>query len=348
MNIPSDLLSQFPEEHSEAKDTSIMTDDAIMRRVLQDFGPVEAMRVMREAADAAATECHNRAHELGRMSFEEFSEGVFTLVIPECHSGFYHGAIEAYFRKNGTARLAQNLRKICTENLNGFFAHQCLHGIGHGLMAWSDYALPDALEYCNLIPESGGQSSCRTGVFMENIVGSLNDSKQAALLGHISTYVSDDPHYPCTVVKDEYKYDCYYLQTDRMSDLAQGDFEIVTRNCEDAPEEYRHACFQSMGRTISGMFRGNPEEELRACSFALERDHRIECMLGAGQDTFWDPGGEDLALAYCQAVPAEEGQAECYAMIITRSREILSEAEQTRFCKNLPRIYVTDCLSQES
>src|SRR3989338_5200096 len=160
------LLNQFPDEQASA-DAAILTDDGVMKTFVKKNGPAATMEVLLTTSHETGQDCHNRAHELGRMSFEEFGSEIFKLVLPECHSGFCRGAIEAFFRKNGTDGLRANLSTICIDGLNGFFTHQCLHGIGHGLMAWSDYDLPAALEYCNLLPNGTGQSSCRTGAFME-------------------------------------------------------------------------------------------------------------------------------------------------------------------------------------
>ena len=199
------LLEQFPDKESPIATSTMLTDDGEMKRYLASNGPVKTMEETTRLSHEVGQDCHNRAHQLGRMSYEEFGSDVFKLVLPECHSGFYHGAIEAFFHKNGTDGLQENLSTICIDGLNGFFTHQCLHGIGHGLMAWSDYDLPAALEYCNLLPNGTGQSSCRTGAFMENIVGSLDTSPEAKLRGHVSKFISDDPHYPCNIVKEEYK-----------------------------------------------------------------------------------------------------------------------------------------------
>ena len=128
--------------------------------------------------------------------------------------------------------------------------HQCIHGIGHGLMAWYDYDLYDALEACDLIHQQFHQKSCYSGVFMENIVGGIAQDGQTESGTHHTRYLSDDPHYPCNVVEERYKHECYWLQTDHMHRLF-GDFDAIGVACADAPEHFRPACFHSMGRTVS-------------------------------------------------------------------------------------------------
>src|SRR6185295_8507310 len=104
-----------------------------------------------------------------------------------------------------------------------FQQSQCLHGIGHGIMAWSGYALPDALRHCDALEP--GRQPCYTGVFMENIVGSLDSHHSGQPAG--SRYLSNDPQYPCTIVDDKHKESCYLLQTSRMLQLFGPNFARI-------------------------------------------------------------------------------------------------------------------------
>ena len=72
--------------------------------------------------------------------------------------------------------MAENFALICSNELNSFFRHQCVHGIGHGLMAWTSYELNDALEICKELSEGVNQRSCYSGIFMENVVFGLSGS----------------------------------------------------------------------------------------------------------------------------------------------------------------------------
>ena len=154
----------------------------------------------------------------------------FSLSGHECHSGGYHGATEAFFRDQGTSRLAENLALICSNELNPFFRHQCVHGIGHGLMAWTSYELNDALEICKELSEGVDQRSCYSGIFMENVVDGLSGS-----MGHLPEYLSDDPHFSCNAVDAEYVTACYFYQSSRMLQVFGGDFEKVANACTETP-----------------------------------------------------------------------------------------------------------------
>ena len=335
------LLDQF-NYSSAPENNAILTDDAVLEHYIATYGPKSTMHTLISASDTLGVECHNRAHQFGRMSYEVFGDEVLKLNLPECHSGFYHGAIEAYFRDNGTDQLQEKLSDICPETLNPFFMHQCKHGLGHGIMAWAAYDLPATLDYCSLIPDVNGQSSCRTGAFMENIVASLTNSKEAATLGHITRYLSGDPQYPCNVVKEEFKHDCYFLQTDRMYQLA-GNYQGIVDGCSAAPEQYRRVCFLSMGRTVGGQLRGRAKEAVAACKLAPKGDPRAWCIDGVSRDTLWDLSGQDYGLELCATVEKADGKDACYAALFSQAWAILHPDQLREFCERVPENFKSQC-----
>ena len=207
----------------------------------------------------------------------------FSLSGHECHSGGYHGATEAFFRDQGTSRLAENVALICSNELNSFFRHQCVHGIGHGLMAWTSYELNDALEICKELSEGVDQRSCYSGIFMENVIGGLSGS-----IGHFPEYLSDDPHFPCNAIDAEYVTACYFYQSSRMLQVFGGDFEKVANACTETPLSSHSVCFRSMRRDIGGNARNEPRRAIRALWSCYHPTNRLDCLEGAVQDTFWD------------------------------------------------------------
>lgn len=289
-------------------------------------------------------DCHQPAHKAGRFAYEIYSTDAFRSVGAECHSGSFHGAIEAYFKKHGTANLSEELKVICSSELNPFFSHQCLHGIGHGLMAWSNYELFDALKACDLLDR--GNSSCWTGVFMENIVGGLSGhGEHGAHEGHFTKYLNEDAQYPCSVVEEKYKSYCYSYQTSRMIQLFSGDFSKVASACFQTPRRYHASCFASMGRDVGGVYRGNPAGAIQACSYIPMGPSRNRCLTGAVQDAFWDPNGQDNALKFCKLLKYKDQLDACYNTIFSRGRDVLPSKKDFRlFCSKAESRYQSVCL----
>jgi hypothetical protein len=316
--------------------TAIFRDDDALFSYVKKFGGRRTVQRLHELS-ATLGSCHDPAHRTGRFAYELVGDKAFQTCSAECHSGCYHGATEAFFRDRGTANLADNLRVICSSELNPFLSHQCIHGVGHGLMAWANYELIDALRACDLLPER--RDSCWTGVFMENIVGSL-----AAREGHFTKYLSDDPHHPCTTVEDTYRSSCYFLQTSRMLQLFGADFRKVAAACLEAPARYQRHCFESMGRDVGGIHRRDSRAAIAACANAPRGSARTGCLLGAVGDLFWDSHGQDDAIRFCRllADPAEKDA--CYTSILVRAPDILGEPAAVKaFCAKAEPAYRKRC-----
>ena len=124
----------------------LLKDDALLVRFIKRYGPKNTVNLLKGSEDYTGVDCHQRAHHLGRAAYEEFGAAAFALSSHECQAGSFHGATEALFASRGTADLEQDVATICGVAAdNFFFRHQCIHGVGHGLMAWTSYELHDAL-----------------------------------------------------------------------------------------------------------------------------------------------------------------------------------------------------------
>ena len=228
----------------------LVRDDDLLTKYVKEYGPASTLRLLADSEARVNVDCHQRAHEAGRIAFE-LGALAFSLSGHECHSGGYHGATEALFRARGTANLEADIAVVCGDALNSFFRYQCVHGVGHGLMAWTSYELLEALVLCDRLEQAGDQQSCYSGVFMENVVGGLSGA-----MGHFTEYLSEDPHFPCSILEERYIGPCYFFQTSRMLMLARGDFQQVATGCAEAPRVARSSCFQSMGRDVGGVCLG--------------------------------------------------------------------------------------------
>jgi len=304
----------------------LFRDDTLLGRYLEVYGPAVVVSLLSEYQSRISTDCHQRAHEAGRIAYDLFGALAFSLAGHECHAGAYHGATEALFRDRGTANLHADVGVLCGSSPNSFFRHQCVHGVGHGLMAWTSYELLDTLELCDRLEDRTNQRSCYSGAFMENIVGGL-----AGTMGHYTEFVSDDPHFPCNILGETYLPSCYFYQSTRMVQLFGGDFAKVAAACAEAPRGSHYVCFQSMGRDVGGATRGNPARAIELCSNAQESTNRLDCLSGAVQDSFWDAGGADDALEFCALLEQDKAKTRCYATIIPRAHQIYQDPADTAY-----------------
>lgn len=333
-------LTFSPLNLSSEEENQLISSDQFLKRTLKESGPQQIVEKLSQVMPQKNLTCHDRAHEVGRFSFEIFGPESFKLCSSQCHSGCYHGAAEAFFASYGTANLQQNLQLICQGQPNRFFSHQCIHGVGHGLMAWTNYELYDALNICDSLEGNNPQTSCYTGVFMENIVGGLSVENAAVSFSpdrHYTRYLTSSPHYPCSDMAEKYKGSCYFLQTSRMMQLFKGDFQKVANACLDAPTAFQSDCFQSMGRDVGGRSKHNVQLAIERCNFAQAGEMRVECLSGAVQDTFWDSTGQDEAISFCTLLTDISEKDRCYQTIASRASEVLKGEDLKVFCRKIPK-----------
>ena len=324
----------------------LMDDPDALERFVIGYGPGAAVAELKSVEVSTGRDCHNAAHEVGHIAYENFGAAAFVLAGHDCHAGALHGTIESLFSERGTAKLSEDVAVICSTAENSFFVHQCMHGVGHGLMAWTTYEIHEALEFCDLMSTVVNQRSCYSGVFMENGIGGLS-----GLMGHTTEFLDEsDLHFPCNVVGDRYVADCYFYQTSNMFDFG-ADAEAVASSCNEAPVESQWSCFQSMGRDVGSIFRNDPSEAVSACRFSDTITNRSNCFMGAALSRFTEPENAGFSVELCSLVDAEEGAVvanSCWEAVLRDARHILPTAEDKRsFCESIPiETRREDCYSE--
>lgn len=333
-----------------AKDSeAIFSDDAALASYMKKYGPTATIAQL-HALETKFGSCHQPAHRAGHLGYEQLGDHALIEYSPECQSGYYHGVMEAYFTEHGTANLTDSFTNLCPSNLNSFFEHQCVHGIGHGLMAWSNYELPEALAACDELPRR--QDSCWTGVFMENLSAQIANGNPTTSVAttdtHLTKYLKDeDPLYPCDGVTEKYQNSCYFLQTSRMLQIFGQDFKKVAASCATAPIIYQPSCFGSMGRDVGGNFPTDNQRQITECGHVSTESNKILCLNGAVQNSFWDPSGQTQSIDFCAQLSEAKEKQSCYSTIFQRATELLTTAtENQNFCAAIEPAYKTTCKQQ--
>ena len=336
---------------SDLDSEKLLYDDVFMDEAIRTYTLRSLTASLSRLGYVRGVDCHNRAHEMGRRAYELFGGDSFKSCGIECHSGCRHGATEAFFADKGTSDLIGSMEVLCGDEMgNKFHMHQCIHGIGHGLMAWYDYELYNALEACDKIEHSFHQESCYSGVFMENIVGGIvrdGEIGGGQDVSHYTKYLSDDPHYPCNTVADRYKGMCYWLQTDRMLQLS-GDVNTVGDTCAGAPEVFQFSCFYSMGRTVSGYFGRDPHKSFAVCASIAYGSDKYACLEGVLSDLIWDESQAGRAIVFCEMSLDSSFEKVCYDRLIVRASEVIPTVRMRQFCAGLPDNYYNQCMQQET
>lgn len=248
-------------------------------------------------SDYVQSQCHPLTHVLGRTEAEKFTKvsAAYTYGDSFCWSGYYHGVLETFAHRIGIQNLPSQINNVCTD-LNtdgkyGFNYYNCVHGLGHGLMAITDDQLFKSLDYCSNLKGDWEQQSCGGGVYMENVI--------ADGLNHVTNYLDPKrPLYPCSDSPDKYKNTCYLMQTSYMLKVNGGDFGQTFTWCRDAGT-YQATCDQSLGRDASGRSVSNGPKTKATCDLGSSDDEKTNCVIGAVKDFISYFHSDIQAKAFC-------------------------------------------------
>lgn len=292
--------------------------DGLFREFLKSHTTADALALIQryESEDTGLRlSCHPVVHAVGRETFRQKGtvHDAFTACDQTCHSGCYHGAMERFIR--GSAASDDEAGHISQEELRAKaavacdpseatrFRFQCLHGLGHALMFFSDYRLKEALGSCDVLADPWSRSSCYGGLFMENVFSATPEKRDLS---------PTDYHYPCSALDMKYKSDCYMMQTTRMSEMGLNTTELFAE-CRRAGD-YQYICMQSIGRDLSNDARiGDPKPVAAKCELGQGEERRA-CTRGVAYallDNTWDGR---YAFPFCASFRSNEDMSHCFAI----------------------------------
>jgi hypothetical protein len=251
---------------------------------------------------SALSLCHPLMHVIGRTAADSYKTASEAFVHGDsfCWSGYHHGIMEGLIAKIGFETLAKQLDSICVsipgkENYS-FDYYNCVHGLGHGIMAQLEDEIFDSLAMCDNLTGWWEQQSCYGGVYMQNIIDSTNVTDT---LGVVKYLKPDEPMYPCTAVADKYKSQCYLGQTSYALQQNGYNYQKVFALCAEAPEPYRSICNQSMGRDIANQAGHQKEGTKAGCAGAPAPEDVTNCIIGAAKEIISYYHSDTESLAFC-------------------------------------------------
>lgn len=264
-------------------------------------------------------QCHPLTHVIGRFAAKEFAAvgEAYTQGEGFCWSGYYHGVLETVIDDIGLADLPKEMDNVCAsipgKERYSFDYYNCVHGLGHGVMAATQDELFQSLDLCDDLTGAWEEVSCASGAFMENvIVDGLN---------HKTKYLDPArPLYPCTDSPDKYKGTCYLMQTSYMLKINGGDFKKTFEWCRDA-EGYENICRQSLGRDASGRSSSDVLRTKATCLLGENFEERSNCVIGAVKDFISYFHSDVQAKNFCEALGDEDLTSVCLAVGETYYRQ---------------------------
>ena len=216
---------------------------------------------------------------------------------------------------------ADNICADLRESERQSFDHRnCLHGLGHGSMYVLGNELFEALRVCDALTDEWERDQCSGGVFMEN----LNTDENP---GHTSNYLkADQPFYPCTEVKTEYKTQCYVRHTEYALEVAgqpdatlQENFVKVFGLCaKEVENDFRPACYSGLGHLAtteasSSDITNEAQASLSRGLCMLGEDYEavLYCVVAAARQFVYYYDSDMQAKELCEPLTSADLRAVC-------------------------------------
>jgi hypothetical protein len=267
---------------------------------------------------------HQLAHALGREALTR--SGGDPSVLGQCRpvfaSGCYHGVVEALLQLRGRIDMTELQRMCAAAGGTGARGpvHECVHGLGHGVLGATGQDIDATLRYCDALSGSTFVVACREGAFMEAITRALGG--QGEHLAHLHGFhgahhggaLSIDPanpYSPCDHYADPYGESCWLFQGFVILRRVGFDPAEALRLCDAAPSGRADRCYESIGHQLAGLFQ-------RSDAWVVE-----QCDKGDAGRAPWCGAGAALAFSamdwtggrvrrYCESVP-EPWARQCFA-----------------------------------
>lgn len=272
--------------------------------LVKDFGVATAFVELKQQYPTNSyvqAQCHPITHIIGQAAIQIYPtiSEAYTHGDSYCWSGYYHGVMEGIVAKVGRNNFLAGLNNYCSD-LPGkatysFDYFNCVHGLGHGVMAYSNDELFDSLKYCDQLNGDWEKTSCYGGVFMENVIV---DNKN-----HFTKYLKpSDLLYPCDAVDQPYKQQCYIMQTSYALKENGGDFPGTFVLCEKSDAGFEATCDQSLGRDASSRSNYNLAGIKTICMMGNNIDQQSNCVIGAVKDVISFYHSDVQAKQFCASL----------------------------------------------
>jgi len=369
--VPQDYI-----EVTELNNQHLSFDEYVdyFEHVAEEKGAPYAFEVLRRVNLVPGTDLHLLGHVVGDVLYrQEGIEGIH-----ECTQDFRnacsHSIVVGLFTDRGIEAL-EDIANACQNAPGGTGAYtMCFHGLGHGILAYSNYDFEQAVELCKKTgtPERNNREyiECVGGTTMEMIAG-VHD-RNAWEMQQDKYFDETDPLTPCnqSYVPEDARPICYTYLTPHLFEFAGGNLGNLSEEiyikafkyCNAIPtteQESRDACFGGLGKEFIVLAAGRDVRDLgslddaslslvrRWCALTDDPTGELVCNANALGSLFW--GGEnnpDASFAFCSVATDEQLKNECYAQLAHMISGFLrGTPEGDILCKRLPEPHRDFCVA---
>lgn len=336
----------------------------------QKEGGAYAFEILKRAPLPSNTDLHLLGHIIGDEMFKQEGIEGMKYCTADFRNACSHTIVIGALLQDGLG-VFDEVNEVCQRAPGGPGAYtMCFHGFGHGVLAYTGYDIPSAIELCSRVgTEKYGNNEfhqCVGGMVMEMHDG-VHDPD--AWLPQKEKFLDlDDPLKICQsdYMPDEAKYFCYVYITPYIFDAAGAQngnptpeiFSKAFSYCDDIKEEkYRLVCYGGLGkefvvlaqsrdiRNVGQMKNEQLSQVVEWCELAAVEDGVRSCIFESQNSLYW--GGEneyDVSIRFCSLMPNATREEVCFEHIFQNVAYYeRNEAIKKEICEAVPNQYVEMC-----
>ncbi len=253
--------------------------------------------------------CHDLLHTIGRTAYEKYGGFEKSIIYHKdfCNSGYIHGLFEVYFLEESDP--LANIGTLCRDRSvlpRGFDVWQCEHGIGHGIMYFTQGDLDESIRLCQDSLSESAAVNCINGAYMEVF--------NTEVLAKEPEFVDKENPLKTCELRDIGKADCFIYAPVYFYGTLGMDFNQIIERCTEPGGIWRDSCMLGVG---SEMMKRNMHDEqsvFETCSFAKKEKDELSCIAGAAAMNMNQKGSFEAGAEFCISAPEKFREA-CYKLI---------------------------------
>jgi len=342
------------------------------KNLAEKGGAAYALTALAQASLPLNTDLHLLGHVVGDELYKQRGLEGIEICTHNFRNACSHAIVIGTLFERGEQSLS-DISDVCRTAPGGSGAYtMCFHGLGHGILAYTDYELEDAVPLCKKtgteVYNNREYVECVGGTIME-MIGGVHDRRTWEK--KVEKYFKEeDPLYPCNApfIPKEVQPICYIYITPHLFETVGGnlghptpdDFTRAFVFCNTIPKEQqlnRDACFGGFGkeftvlannrdiRNIEQMNIKQLELVHKWCTLAGHEEGENACIDSAVKSLYW--GGENnpsVSIKFCDNINKQKQQSFCFEQLFKEVQFYISDyAYREQFCNKIPLAHNNMC-----
>jgi hypothetical protein len=338
--------------------------------IAKRYGGVYAFELLKRAEVPPGTDLHLMGHAVGDELYKQAGLEGMQYCTHDFRNACSHSIVVGALLAEGLD-VFDRVNKVCKSAPGGPGAYtMCFHGFGHGVLAFAEYEIPNAVKLCGKVAtEEYGreeEAQCIGGMVMEMHQGvhdkEIWEKKKGKYLDNAD---------PLRMCKSDYmpenaKVLCYSYITPFIFDAAGAQGGNPTPDiypqsfayCDEIENDsHRQSCYGGLGKEFIVLSQDRdirkieetPNELLMKsaswCALALREEAETSCLLSILDSLYW--GGEndpEVSVRYCSLLEEGNPKDECFSHLFSITSYYQNDPNvRQSICESVPSLYTKKC-----